>query len=84
MSAVSPVQHDVDGEVAAEDVPAHVPGGIGLVEGSGDAGLRQGHLAPDVQEALGQTGRVAREEAALDQLVRIALHEQTVLVGARF
>ena len=31
---------------------------------------------------LRQAGRVAGDEAALDELVRIALHEQAVLVGA--
>ena len=48
----------------------------------GDAFVRERHLATDVQEALRQSGRVARDQAALDQLVRIALHQEPVLVGA--
>jgi hypothetical protein len=77
------VQHDVDGEVRAEDVFADVTGGVCVVEGRGNALLRNGHLAADVQEALRQTGGVARNQTAFDQLVRIAFHQEAVLIGAR-
>ena len=81
--AGAPVQHDVDAEVGAEDVLADVAGRVRLVERRGDALLGERHLAADVQEALRQARRVAGDEAALDQLVRIELHQQAVLVGAR-
>ncbi len=79
----APVEDDVDGEVGAEDVRADVAGGVRLVQRGGDALLGEGHLAADVQEALAEPGRVAGDEAPLDQLMGIAFHQQPVLVGAR-
>ena len=76
------VQHDVGAEVAAADLRAHVPRCVGLVERRGEALGRQRHLAAHVQEALRETQRVAGDEASLDELVRVALHQQAVLVGA--
>ena len=82
--AGTPVQDDVDAEVAAEDVLADVARRICLVEGSGNPLLRERHLTADVQEALRQTGGVAGDQASLDELMRIELHQQAVLVGAWF
>src|SRR5690606_31590962 len=65
-----------------EDVPAHVAGLVGVVEGLGDALLGEGHLAAHVEEGLGGADRVAGDQHALDQLVGVALHEEAVLVGA--
>ena len=79
----SPVQNHIDREVRAEDVLADVAGGIRLVERRRHAFLGQRHLAADVEEAARQTGRVAGDQGALDQLVRVALHQQAVLVRAR-
>ena len=76
------MQHDVGAEVAAADVRAHIPRRVGLVERGGEALGGQRHLAAHVQEALRETQRVAGDEAPLDELVRVALHEQAVLVGA--
>jgi hypothetical protein len=73
---------DVDAEVGTEDVLADVPGGVGIVECLGDALVGERHLTADVEEATAETGRIAGDQAALDQLVRIALHEEPVLVGA--
>ena len=81
--AGAPRHDDVDGEVGAEDVPADVAGGVGLVERGRHPLLGVGHLAADVQEALRQADRVAGDEAALDQLVGIELHEEAVLVRTR-
>ena len=82
VGAGAPVQDDVDGEVGAEDVLADVAGGVGVVEGLGDALLGQRHLAADVEERLGGADGVAGDEHALDELVRVLLHEEPVLVGA--
>ena len=78
------MQHDVDREVGAEDVGADVTGRVGLVQRHRHAFLSDSHLATDVQEALRQPGRVAGDEAALDDLVGIELHQQPVLVGTGF
>ena len=80
--AGAPLHDDVDGEVGAEDVLADVAGGVGLVERRGHTLLGGGHLAADVEEALREAGGVAGDQAALDQLVRIELHQQAVLVRA--
>ena len=80
--AGAPRERDVDAELGAQDVLADVALGVGVVERLGDALLSQRHLAANVEEALGEAEGVAGDEAALDQLVRIALHEEAVLVGA--
>ena len=80
--AGAPLHDDVDREVGAEDVLADVAGGVRLVERGGDALLGHRHLAADVEEALREAGGVAGDQAALDQLVRVELHQQPVLVGA--
>ena len=72
VGAGAPGQHDVDGEVGAEDVAADVAGGVGLVEGGGDALLGEGHLPTHVQEALLQADRIIGDEGTLDELVRVA------------
>ena len=82
VGAGAPVQHDVAREVGAEDVLADVTLGVRLVQRISDALLSNGHLTTNVEEALREPDGVARNEAALDELMRIALHEQTVLVGA--
>ena len=46
------VDHDVDREVAAEDVAADGAVGVGLVEGGLEPLDGQGELAPDVEEDL--------------------------------
>ena len=66
----------------AEDVPADVARGVGLVERLGQALLGEGQLAPDVEERLGGTDGVAAMSDALDELVGVALHEHAVLEGA--
>ena len=80
--ARAPREDDVDGEVGAEDVLADVAGGVRLVERLRDALLRERHLAAHVEERLPEADRVARDEDALDELVRIALHQHAVLVRA--
>ena len=80
----TPVQHDVDTEVRAEDVPSDVAGGVRIVERQRHSLVRQGHLATNVEETLRQPCGVARDQAALDELVWISLEEQAVLVRAGF
>ena len=41
-----------------------------------------GHFPPGIQKDLGGTDGIGSDEATLDQLMRIALHEQAVFVGA--
>ena len=82
VGAGTPRQRDVDAEVGAEDVLADQAVGVGVVQGLGDALLGQRHLAPHVEEGLRGVDGVAGEDDALDELVRIELHEQPVLVGA--
>ena len=82
VGARTPVQDDVDREVRSEDVLADVAGFVGLVEGVGETLLGDRHLTAHVQEALRETDRVAGDQAAFDELVRVALHEEAVLVGA--
>jgi hypothetical protein len=83
VGARTPRQRDVHGEVGAEDVAAHEVVGVGVVERLGDALLRERHLPAHVQERLRRADRVGGDHDALDQLVRVALHQQPVLVGAR-
>src|SRR5690606_5463849 len=78
----TPVQDHVDRVVRPEDVLADVAGLVGLVQRLRDPLLGEGHLAPDVEEGLGGADRVRRDEHALDELVRVPLHEEAVLVGA--
>ena len=78
----TPGQRDIDTELRPHDVLADVPLGVGLVERLGEILLSGGHLASHIQEALAETERVAGDEAALDQLVRVTLHEKAILVGA--
>ena len=80
----SPVEDDVHGEVGTQDLAPHVAGGIGLVQGGGDPLLGECHLAAHVQEALRQAEGVAGDQATLDELVGVALHEEAVLVGTGF
>ena len=80
--ASTPVQHDVDGEVGTQNVFANEACRVRLVECGSNALLCKRHLAANVQEALRQTGRVTRDEATLNQLVRVALHQQAVLICA--
>ena len=71
-----------DAEAAAEDVLAEVALLVGLL------GRRLEHvglllvLAADVDESLVDPGGVAGDDHALDQLVRVLLHQLAVLEGA--
>ena len=75
------MQHDVDREAATHDVLADVARGVGLVQRGGHTLLGHGHFSADVEEALRQSGGVTRDQTSFDELMRIALHEQAVLVG---
>ena len=77
------MQHDVDREARTHHVATDETSGVCLVEGSRDALLSKCHFTTDVQEALRESGRVTRDQATLDQLMRITFHQQSVLVGAR-
>ena len=70
-------------EARAEDVVAEVAGLVGL----GDRGVEHVGLllvlAADVDEALGRADRVGGDRHALDQLMRLHLHQLAVFEGAR-
>ena len=75
----APVQDDVDGEVGPEDVLADVAGGVRVVERLRRALLGERQLAADVEERLLAPDRVAGDQDALDQLVRVALESRRSL-----
>ncbi len=77
------VDDHVDGEPRAEDVPAHGPVGVGIVECGLDPFEPQGELAPDEDEHLGDLQRVGGDDHTLDELVGVAFDEQVVLEGGR-
>ena len=76
------MQDNVDAEVGTQYVLTDIPGGVGLVERGGHSFVRQCHLAPDIEETLGQPSGVTGDQTAFDQLMRIALHQQPVFIGA--
>src|SRR5206468_9790909 len=76
------VDHEVDGEVRAEDVAADGPEGVRLVDGGGQALETEGELAAHEYEGLAGSDRVGADERALDDLVGVLLQEHVVLEGA--
>jgi hypothetical protein len=77
------VDHEVEIEVRAEDAGAEIALLPGLDHG-GVEDLRLGLvLATDEDEGLVGAGRQRPDDAALDQEVRVALHQQPVLERAR-
>ena len=54
------MEDDVDAELGAEDVLADVVVGIGIVECVSDTFVGERHLSTDVEEALRESGGVAR------------------------
>ena len=81
VGAGTPGQRDVDAELRPHDVLADIALGVGLVERLGEILLSGGHLASHIQEALAEAQGVTGNEAAFDQLVGVALHEEAILVG---
>ena len=79
----APVQHDVDTEVGAKNVFADVSGRVRIVQGNCNALLGNRHFAAYVQKALRESRGIAGNQTTFDQLVRVALHEQAILIGAR-
>src|SRR4030095_9970575 len=78
---------DMKRELAVPSLAEDVPARVALLVGLGDCALeiaRRLHvLAADVDEAAPRPHRVAGDEAAFQHHVRIALHEEAVLVGPR-
>ena len=60
------------------------PDAVRVVQRLGHALLSECHFTSDVEEAAGKTSCVTRYETALDELVRITLHQEAVFVGSRF
>ena len=77
------VDHDVDGEARAEDVGAHRPMRVRVVERCLHAFEPEGELTADVDERLGDLQGVGGDHHAFDQLVWVALDQQVVLEGRR-
>ena len=77
------VDHDVEVEARAEDVLAEEPGGVGLAYGARDPTDDVRNLAADVDEGVVRADGVGRVDAALDEGVRVVVHERDVLAGTR-
>ena len=76
------VDDEVDREARAQDVAADRPEGVRLVEGGGHALEPEGELTAHEDEGLRGTDGVGADEDALDDLVRVLLHQHVVLEGA--
>ena len=82
VGALAAVDHEVEGVLGAEDALAEVALGVGLLDGRlEDVGLVR-VLAADEDEALVGPGGDRADDAALDQQVRVLLHQQPVLERA--
>ena len=68
----------VEVEAAAEDVVSQQTKLLGLLDGDGEPVHGHGVLGADIDVALGGAGGHARDDHALDDLVRIALHAGAV------
>ncbi len=77
------VHDDVQVEPGAEDVAAQVALRVRLLDGVADPAQRVQRLAADVDRAELRADRVAGDDAALDQRVRVGHHRRDVLAGAR-
>ena len=69
-------------EPGAEDVRAEQTGGVRLLDGAGEAAVGEVELAADVDEAVADVERVARDQHRLEQHVRVVLEDPAVLEGA--
>ena len=77
------VQHQRDGVLGAEDAVAQVAAVVGLADRRvEDLGLELVLAADEDERAVGARGHRA-DDAALDQQVRVLLHQQAVLERAR-
>ena len=83
VGALAAVHDQVERVVGAEDALAQVALLVGLGDGRVEDVRLQLVLAADEDEALVRAGRDRADDAALDQQVRVLLHQQPVLEGAR-
>ena len=83
VGAGAAVQDDVDVVALAQDVLAEVPGLAGLVDGRLQRLRLRQVLAPDVDEGQVAADRVARDQDALQHLVRAVFHQVPILEAAR-
>ena len=82
VAARAAVDHQVAGEVGAQDALADVAGGIGLFHRRGQAPVGQVEFAADVDEGVAHLQRVGRNQHRLQQQVRRVLQDPAVLEGA--
>ena len=80
--ACAAVDVHMEAEAAAEDVVAQQAELLGLLDGDGEPVHGHGVLGADIDVALGGAGGHARDDHALDDLVRVALHAGAVHEGA--
>ncbi len=83
VAARAAVEDHVEVEAGPEDVPAEEAVLVRLGDGAAEPLVPQGELAPDVDERLMALDGECRDHDALDQLVRVALHEHVVLERGR-
>ena len=67
----------------AADIFPDEAGGAGLSNGFFEDACAMGHLAPDVDVSLLHIVRETRDHRALDQLMRVLMHDVTILECAR-
>ena len=77
------MEDHVEVEAGSEDVAAEEPALVRLVDRAPQPLVPQCELAPDVHERLMALDGERGDDHALDQLVRIPLHEHVVLEGGR-
>ena len=80
--ACAAVDVHMEAEAAAEDVVAQQAELLGLLDGDGEPVHGHGVLGADIDVALGRARGNARDDHALDDLVRVALHAGAVHEGA--
>src|SRR5262245_4233087 len=70
-------------EVLAEDVPSEQVGGVALVDGPLQDAIAAAILVAQVEVGGAGAGGVAGEDDAFEDLMRVLLHEDAVVEGAR-
>src|ERR671922_369433 len=84
VGAGAAAQLHVETEPLAHDVLAEESARVRLLDRPLEAVSREPVLPPHIDEALLRSGRVSRDGERLEHRERIALHQHTVLEGARF
>ena len=74
---------DVEGEVGAENIAADEACRPCLLDRVRDLAQRIGYLTADVDEGVAGPDRIAGDDDALDERMRVRHHDRDVLAGTR-